>query len=180
MNHVRQLKILTGFRFFAALHVVCFHNFYLFGELQNLLPRFWYIFVQTGESAVSFFFILSGFILTHVYKEKISTKNEKVTYFIARIAKLYPLYLLGLLLDAPPKESRRGDQRPLEDHHPAPAPRRVTGAHAHREAQHACQQQQAEDETEDQHGSAAPPWVAVTTPAPVQQNRTARATRLRR
>ncbi len=101
MRDGQQLRILTGFRFFAALHVVCFHNFYLFGEVGNVIPTYWYTFVQTGESAVSFFFILSGFILTHVYKEKLSSKKEKTTYFIARIAKLYPLYLLALLMDAP-------------------------------------------------------------------------------
>ena len=101
MQEVRQLKILTGFRFFAALHVVCFHNFYMFGNLKEYLPSFFYTFLQTGESAVSFFFILSGFILTHVYKDKLVSNKNKVTYLAARFAKLYPLYILTMLMDAP-------------------------------------------------------------------------------
>ncbi len=100
MHDVRQLKVLTGFRFFAALHVVCFHNFYLFGNLQSL-PPFFLKFIQTGEAAVSFFFILSGFILTHVYQHKLVTADQKTNYFISRLAKLYPLYFLGMLLDFP-------------------------------------------------------------------------------
>jgi peptidoglycan/LPS O-acetylase OafA/YrhL len=100
MKDVRQLKVLTGFRFFAALHVVCFHNLYLFGDLKGL-PTFLLKFIQAGEAAVSFFFILSGFILTHVYKQKLVTTKERSEYLISRVAKLYPLYFFGMLLDFP-------------------------------------------------------------------------------
>ena len=61
----------------------------------------------------------------------------------------------------------------------------VTGAHAHRKAQHAAEQQQAEDEAEDQHvadeiGPALGDTEAVlganiTTPAPGQQSQRAPA-----
>jgi peptidoglycan/LPS O-acetylase OafA/YrhL len=100
MNDIRQLKVLTGFRFFAALHVVCFHNLYLFGDLKAV-PAFFLKFIQAGEAAVSFFFILSGFILTHVYNQKLVTPTERTHYFISRLAKLYPLYFLGMVLDFP-------------------------------------------------------------------------------
>lgn len=95
----RELKILTGFRFFAALHVVFYHNAFIFESLRGFAPEILFSFVSTGESAVSFFFILSGFILTHVYKDKLQSKDQKLKYFGARVAKLYPLYVLAMILD---------------------------------------------------------------------------------
>ena len=79
---------------------MCFHNLYLFGNLQYV-PQSLFKFIQAGEAAVSFFFILSGFILTHVYQQRLSSKPEKRIYLISRLAKLYPLYFLGMLLDIP-------------------------------------------------------------------------------
>lgn len=93
--------MLTGIRFFAAMHVVLYHNLYLIGENRKLIPAFILSFVKKGDTAVSFFFMLSGFILAYVYKDKLSNKQEKINYLITRIAKLYPLYFLAILLDIP-------------------------------------------------------------------------------
>lgn len=98
---VLSLDTLTGLRFYAALHVVLFHNIYLFGDSIQNLPPFIRLFVQKGESAVSFFFLLSGFILTHAYKDKLQNSTHRVVYFVARIAKIYPLYLVAFILDIP-------------------------------------------------------------------------------
>ena len=51
------------------------------------------------ESA--FFFILSGFIITYNYEEKLLEKTTtKRTFWVARIARIYPLHLLTLLIAA--------------------------------------------------------------------------------
>jgi peptidoglycan/LPS O-acetylase OafA/YrhL len=101
MNKIKNLKILTGIRFYAALHVVLYHNFYLFGEGAKNAPVIFLRFIEKGNSAVGFFFILSGFILTHVYQGKLTDKKSKHNYLKARIARLYPLYFLALLMDLP-------------------------------------------------------------------------------
>ena len=48
--------------------------------------------------AVDFFFILSGFVLTGAYESRASTPNFFSSYLIDRIARLYPLHLVTLLV----------------------------------------------------------------------------------
>lgn len=51
-----------------------------------------------GDCGVSFFFILSGFVMTLAYGEKAASEGFRYRHFIARrVAKLYPLHLLCLL-----------------------------------------------------------------------------------
>ena len=51
------------------------------------------------ESA--FFCILSGFIIAYNYEEKLLEKTTtKRTFWVARIARIYPLHLLTLLIAA--------------------------------------------------------------------------------
>src|SRR5690606_37197282 len=51
---------------------------------------------------VSFFFVLSGFIMCYSYKEKLEADKMSFTsYWIARFARIYPLHLLMLLLAIP-------------------------------------------------------------------------------
>tara|TARA_R110000868_G_scaffold132381_8_gene343336 strand:- start:11251 stop:12396 length:1146 start_codon:yes stop_codon:yes gene_type:complete len=99
---VRPIHELTGIRFFAALHVVFFHNFYLSKQTYENAPDWVLHFISFGDSAVSFFFILSGFILTYAYtNDSLKLKTSAREYFWGRFARLYPLYLLGLLIDLP-------------------------------------------------------------------------------
>ena len=50
---------------------------------------------------MSFFFFLSGFILTHVYAPQVEEGAFRTRAFLmARLARIYPVYLLGLLLQA--------------------------------------------------------------------------------
>lgn len=52
-----------------------------------------------GECGVSFFFILSGFVLSIAYGEKIDAQAFRFKpYFLKRFAKIYPLHLLTLLV----------------------------------------------------------------------------------
>jgi len=64
----KQLDSLTGLRFMAALAVLLFHIPYVLpsASTQPIL--------SDGALGVSFFFVLSGFILSHVYKREAPPK----------------------------------------------------------------------------------------------------------
>jgi peptidoglycan/LPS O-acetylase OafA/YrhL len=87
----KSLNALTSLRFFAAVVIVLHHSKGSFGldsEWLRNLPT---------EQAVSFFFVLSGFILTYVYQSLVSTKSIK-GFLIARVARIWPLHIATLLL----------------------------------------------------------------------------------
>ncbi len=94
-----ELHALTSLRFFAALHVVLFHTHGLIGDSQPL----WLIEIASGgHHAVSLFFVLSGFILHHAYRRAdLSRPEERRAYFVHRFARIYPVYALSFLVDAP-------------------------------------------------------------------------------
>lgn len=101
---VVQLRSVTGLRFVAAFAVFYSHiQDFLFPEVRRL---------ALGASAVSFFFVLSGFILTYVYSDRL-TRSETPRFLVKRIARLWPLHLvcLGLavwFLRVPPGASADG------------------------------------------------------------------------
>jgi peptidoglycan/LPS O-acetylase OafA/YrhL len=84
-----QLDALTGLRFIAALLVFTHHIGNKFG-----LPHFRGC---LGAAAVSFFFVLSGFILTYVYHGRLNRGNVRRFYF-TRWARIWPLHFVSLLL----------------------------------------------------------------------------------
>ncbi|HUH24714.1 MAG TPA: acyltransferase, partial [Brevundimonas sp.] len=86
-----DLRALTTLRFFAALWVV------LFAAWPHLDVAFTPNVVAKGYLGVETFFILSGFILSHVYLEAAGTKRFSYKGFLwARIARVYPLHLVTL------------------------------------------------------------------------------------
>ncbi|QRO01491.1 acyltransferase [Archangium violaceum] len=93
---------LTSLRAFAALHVVLFHNLYLLGDSARALPAWVHTLVSTGFVSVSFFFLLSGFVLAYAYGDTGPEKPlDRGAFWKARVARIYPIYLLSFLLDAP-------------------------------------------------------------------------------
>lgn len=59
-------------------------------------------FLEGGNLSVTFFFIVSGFLLSYSYGDRIV--NGAVTsdkFFIKRVAKVYPLHLIGFVLSLP-------------------------------------------------------------------------------
>ncbi len=92
----RPLDALTGFRFVAAAHVLVLH------ESVDFLPDAgsWLNTMLLRTAAVSFFFVLSGFVLVQAYGATAWRKDSR-RFAISRLARLYPLYALGLLLYAP-------------------------------------------------------------------------------
>lgn len=94
-----SLDGLTGLRFFAALWVVLFHVRPLFMPDASL-PMF--EFLSMGFVGVGLFFMLSGFVLGYQYADRDCTsRTGRRRFLIARFARIYPVYLLGLILSFP-------------------------------------------------------------------------------
>src|SRR5580698_4590454 len=93
-----QLPSLTALRGLAALWVVVYH--FSVQCLPNLDATPYTHLIHKGYLAVDLFFMLSGFVMTHVYHRAFS---ESVTrhyrsFLFARVARIYPLHLLILVL----------------------------------------------------------------------------------
>jgi peptidoglycan/LPS O-acetylase OafA/YrhL len=94
-----RLRPLTGIRFVAALQVLFFH----FGGkvFRSTVPLVESV-RRAGYVAVSFFFILSGFVLTYHYAEPLRTgRVSGRTFFWRRVCRIYPVYLLSTLICIP-------------------------------------------------------------------------------
>lgn len=90
-----MIKPLTSLRFVFAFMVFMSHNI-LFDKVTD--PFFHHLFYE-GCVGVSFFFILSGFILAHVYQQGFKEgKISKRIFYIARLARIYPLHILTMLI----------------------------------------------------------------------------------
>ena len=85
----QHLNALTGLRFLAALAVFVHHLRAVYPSLAVGVP--------IGDYAVSFFFVLSGFILTYVYAGKL-TRRTIGAFYIRRFARIWPLHLVTLLI----------------------------------------------------------------------------------
>lgn len=87
------MKALTGLRCFAAINIVFFH----FSD-----PR-WFGFlapvVNAGFISVSYFILLSGFVLAYNYSERARNGElDRKRFYEARFTRIYPIYFLSLLL----------------------------------------------------------------------------------
>ncbi|MDR3723592.1 MAG: acyltransferase [Terracidiphilus sp.] len=106
-----RLNALTGLRFFAALNILFFHfsnpenfNFHFYIPVP-FLPRP-YSFeillapvVNAGYVSVSYFILLSGFVLGYNYAPRARAGQlDTARFYKARITRLYPIYFLSLLL----------------------------------------------------------------------------------
>jgi len=95
------LDPLTSIRFFLALGVVLFHY-----QLHWTLPPSASGLLDRTRLGVDIFFILSGFILTHVYLQGNAQPRYR-RFLAARFARIYPAHLaillgmLALVLAAP-------------------------------------------------------------------------------
>ncbi len=92
----RQLDSLTGLRFLAAFHVVLYH---ILGGSLSHVPAPVQRLIRQGPQSVTIFFILSGFVLVYTYRERAADDLKR--FWGARVARIYPVYLLTLLLALP-------------------------------------------------------------------------------
>ncbi len=101
----KYIGSLTAMRGVAALWVMLFHiDVSLFyRDMGALVSRDATGIVSKGYLWVDFFFILSGFIIAHVYADSVSGPRRwraVADYLWARVARVYPLHLfcLGLVV----------------------------------------------------------------------------------
>jgi peptidoglycan/LPS O-acetylase OafA/YrhL len=100
MSEQKYFSRLDSLRFFAFFAVFISHTtFFMFfpadvrqsGSLSNA-------FLQVGSLGVSFFFVLSGFLITHyLNKEYLSRQTISLKkFYLRRVLRIWPLYFLGL------------------------------------------------------------------------------------
>lgn len=87
----QDLKPLTALRFFAAMWVVLFD---FTPSLGQGMPAI----IAKGYLGVELFFVLSGFIISHVYMERLGTGQFHYGAFLwARLARIYPVHVVTLI-----------------------------------------------------------------------------------
>ena len=97
----REILSLTSLRGFLAVWVVVYH---FWNDVLRLFPftEFLSPIVQMGHMAVPAFFMLSGFVLSYNYADRFHTlrRHEIVRFLCLRLARIYPVHLVTLLMVA--------------------------------------------------------------------------------
>lgn len=87
-----RIEQLTFTRFVAALLIVVFH----FGSgSMHFTNEYTQFLFKQANIGVSYFFILSGFVMIIAYHKK--AKVNFMDYMVNRFARIYPVYLLAIL-----------------------------------------------------------------------------------
>ncbi len=100
MRKSETFPALNGLRFLAAFAVVIFHyapRVDAYTRLNDFVKNV----IDQGPCAVSFFFILSGFLLGYRHLSGGSRKQTASDFYWSRFTRLYPVYLLAFLLFLP-------------------------------------------------------------------------------
>ncbi|MDB4766325.1 acyltransferase [bacterium] len=85
-----HIHALTGIRFVAALGVFVQHMLGRLGIATFAWPF--------GDGGVTFFFVLSGFILTYVYSDRLTSYRDLPRFYFTRWARIWPLHMVTLSL----------------------------------------------------------------------------------
>lgn len=85
-----DLRALTSLRFFAALMIAMLHL------MEDFDAPWRFLSADSLRQGVTFFFVLSGFILTHVYLDKPDLTLRR--FMSLRFARLYPSHIAALVL----------------------------------------------------------------------------------
>jgi peptidoglycan/LPS O-acetylase OafA/YrhL len=94
------LPALTGLRTLLALTILMFH-FTPPGLTWEKHPAITlYPIINIGYVFVSFFFLISGFILSYNYAGR-PVRMVAADFWMARLSRLYPVYLLTMLISIP-------------------------------------------------------------------------------
>jgi peptidoglycan/LPS O-acetylase OafA/YrhL len=87
----KNLKPLTALRFFAAMWVIAYQFWPTLGSDRPLV-------LAKGYLGVDLFFVLSGFILCHVYLRPYGERRFSYREFLwARLARIYPTHIVTLI-----------------------------------------------------------------------------------
>jgi len=96
-----SVDALTGIRFIAAFSVLLFHSGAGFASHHNA-PRFIVNTLENGYLGVSIFFMLSGFILTYNYYNRLElSRGGLLEFAVSRFARIYPVYIFFLIIILP-------------------------------------------------------------------------------
>ena len=99
-----HLPALTGLRFVLALWVILDHLTgpgMMLDAAARALPYPMYALIRGGYLAVTTFFVLSGFVLVRSYAGRQWNSRNLLRYGVGRMARVYPVYALSLLMVAP-------------------------------------------------------------------------------
>lgn len=88
-----QIRALTSIRFFFAMAVVVGH---FSGHLPSAEYPLNMMIGQLAPTAVSWFFMLSGFIIAYNYPE-LQTQSARWRFIASRIARLWPVHVVTLI-----------------------------------------------------------------------------------
>lgn len=96
----RELIGLTAWRGVAAILVVLYHLDGLFTQIGQHLPFGPFsALVERGYAFVDMFFILSGFVIAHVYGQRNLLEREALGRFLTlRLGRIYPLHFFVIVL----------------------------------------------------------------------------------
>jgi peptidoglycan/LPS O-acetylase OafA/YrhL len=91
-----KINSLTALRFFAALGVFL-HHFHFYEHTQNGWLQYTYKAFFEGFVGVTFFYVLSGFIISYSYHNQAKRRPYTTGEFLFnRFARLYPVHFLTL------------------------------------------------------------------------------------
>lgn len=91
-----MIKPLTSIRMIFAIFVFLSHLSFL--EKNNSYSKLFNNIFSEGFLGVSFFFILSGFILTYSYESRLRKKIVSIrSFYIARFARIYPMHFVTMI-----------------------------------------------------------------------------------
>ncbi|MFK4135947.1 acyltransferase family protein [Pseudomonas luteola] len=96
-SHKQHFMALEWLRLCLGLYIVLFHTFH-FPELPDWVAKL----TQLGFFSTSTFFVLSGFLLAHVYLKRnadnsVYMRESRKSFLIKRFANLYPIHLFSLV-----------------------------------------------------------------------------------
>lgn len=93
LTRMNKIDSLTGLRLFAALAVFLSHT-----QPPTTMPETVRTMMLAGYSGVTLFFVLSGFVLTWTYVERMPSPGRTALrdFAVARVARVAPLYFVAL------------------------------------------------------------------------------------
>ncbi|WP_423141936.1 acyltransferase family protein [Parablastomonas sp. CN1-191] len=92
-----KLDVLQAGRGIAALLVVLFHANVIFTAAKYWGHEAWPGF-RMGHAGVEFFFVLSGFIITHIHLGEVGKPSALPRFALKRLVRIYPAYWAALAL----------------------------------------------------------------------------------